>query len=384
MTALIFHDVYRGRGFSPIQQSWNRYGLGYDLMASLGLFENGVQVLRPEPATDAELHLAHTPDYVARVRQADALGEGYLDRRDTPAWRGLFNRAATAVGGTLLAARAVMAGRITHAFNPAGGLHHAQADRASGFCVFNDLVIAARVLQHDYGLTRIAFVDIDGHHGDGTQTLLYDEPLLKISFHQYDGRFYPGTGQVDELGSGAGYGYSVNVPLPRRVGDAVYLSAFDTIVPPLLRSYQPQFIFVEFGIDAHVSDPLVGLWLTTAAYQGLVERLHGLAHELCDGRVVFLGGGGYNPQTVARCWTILMATLSNALPPASYPAYHDLFDTTAPTEDPTTGPAVAAVVNQLQDRLIAAGWRVPEWDQGHRPRMDFTTRNAPSDTPAVL
>ncbi|MCW5851361.1 MAG: acetoin utilization protein AcuC [Anaerolineae bacterium] len=360
-TALIFHDIYRGRGFSPLQTSWNRYSLGYDLMASLGLFDNGVAVLRPTPATEAELRLAHTPEYIAEVRQADSRGEGFLDRRDTPAWRGVFERATTAVGGTLLAAHSIMAGDMTHAFNPAGGLHHAQADRASGFCIFNDLVIATRVLQRDFGLTRIATIDIDGHHGDGVQALLYDEPVLKISFHQYDGRFYPGTGAVDELGTSAGHGYSVNVPLPRRVGDASYLAAFDALVPPLLYSYRPQFILVQFGVDAHVSDPLVGLWLTTAAYQRLVERLHELAHDLCDGRLLFLGGGGYNPPTVARCWAILVATLSGALPTASRDQYAALFDQETPTEAEVTAEQVRAVVAEVQSRLLAVGWRIPSW-----------------------
>ncbi len=357
-TTLIFHDLYRGRGFSPLRASWGRYGLAYDLIESLGLFESGVPVWRPEAASEEELRLAHTVDYIQRVREADLSGEGYLDRRDTPAWHGLYARAATAVGGTLLAARAIAAGDARHGFNPAGGLHHAQQDRASGFCVFNDIVIAARVLQREFGLTRVAIVDIDGHHGDGTQALLYDEPLLKVSFHQYDGRFYPGTGRADELGVGPGYGYSVNVPLPRRVTDRPYLAAFDALVPPLLRAYAPQFILVQFGVDAHTSDPLVGLSLTTDAYLGLVERLHALAHELCAGRLLFLGGGGYNPETVARCWAILMATLSGALPPRALPTYTGLFDQAFPPDDPVVVARVEGVVADVTARLRAAGWPV--------------------------
>ncbi len=350
--ALVFHEVYRGRGFSPVKASWPRYGVGYDLMASLGLLGDDVRVVRPEPATDDELLLAHIPEYVARVRAADAEGVGFLDGPDTPAWQGMYRRATTAVGGTLLAARWTMAGDIVHAFNPAGGLHHAQLDRASGFCIFNDIVVAVRVLQRDFGLTRIAVVDIDGHHGDGTQALLYDESILTISLHQYDGRFYPGTGRVEEIGRGAGTGYSVNVPLPRRVGDATYLAAFDAVVPPLLRAYQPEFIIVQYGTDAHVGDPLVGLSLTTRAYAGLAHRLHVLAHELSRGRLLFLGGGGYNPASVARCWAILMAVLSGKLTDNAPEPFAALLDETAPAEDPSVGRTVTATVGQVYAQVF--------------------------------
>jgi acetoin utilization protein AcuC len=354
-TAFIFHEIYRGRGFSPRQTSWNRYALAYDLVESLGMFDAGLRCLRPDPATDTELRLVHTQAYIDQVRAADQAGEGYLDRRDTPAWRGVFQRASTAVGGTLLATRSILAGEVAHAFNPAGGLHHAQADRASGFCVFNDLVIATRVLQKA-GLNHIALIDIDGHHGDGTQALLYNEPLLKISLHQYDGRFYPGTGRVDELGVGSGLGYSINVPLPRRVTDTPYLAAFDAIVPPLLRAYRPEFIIVQFGVDGHFSDPLVGLSLTSDAYVGLVERLHRLAHDLCGGKLLFLGGGGYNPQTVARLWAILLTTLSDSVPVWYRAEYATLFDTDFPPDDPAVVAQVGATVGDLRARLRALWW----------------------------
>ena len=350
--ALIFHEVYRGRGFSPMKASWLRYGVGYDLMASLGLLGDRVRVVRPDPATQDELLLAHTAEYVHRVRVADEAGVGFLDGPDTPSWQGMYRRAATAVGGTLLAARWTMVGDIAHAFNPAGGLHHAQLDRASGFCIFNDIVIAVRVLQREFGLTRIAVVDIEGHHGDGTQALLYDEPILTISLHQYDGRFYPGTGRVEEIGRGAGAGYSVNVPLSRRVGDATYLGAFDAIVPPLLSAYRPEFIIVQFGTDAHVGDPLVGLSLTTRAYAGLARRLHALGHELARGRLLFLGGGGYNPPSVARCWAILMAVLSGALTDETREPFAALLDETSPVEDPSVGRSVATTVEQVRAQIF--------------------------------
>ncbi len=331
--ALVFHDIYRGRGFSPLTTSWARYGLAYDLIESLGLFQGGLRRLTPVEASEDELRLVHTPDYIARVREADARGEGALDGRDTPAWRGMYRRAALAVGGTLAGARAIMRGEVSHAFNPAGGLHHAQADRASGFCIFNDIVIAARMLQREFGLERIAIIDVDGHHGDGTQALLYDEALLKVSLHQYDGRFYPGTGSTEERGAGKGYLCNINLPVPRRVGDSIYQAIFDRFVPPLVHQYRPQFIIVQFGADTHVSDPLVGLRLTTDSYVHLIQRLHRMAHLVCGGRLLFLGGGGYNPQTVARVWGILAAMLSGALPVWARADYQALFDTERPPED---------------------------------------------------
>lgn len=363
-TAFVFHDVYRGRGFSPLTTSWTRYGLAYDLIESLGLFQGGLGRLTPTEATEDELRLAHTAEYIARVREADARADGHLDGRDTPAWRGMYHRAARAVGGTLLGARAIMRGEVQHAFNPAGGLHHAHADRASGFCIFNDIVIATRVLQREFGLQRIAIIDVDGHHGDGTQALLWDEPILKVSLHQYDGRFYPGTGSTEERGAGEGYLYNVNLPLMRRVGDDFYQNTFDLFVPPLLYQYRPQFIIVQFGADAHYTDPLVGLRLTTDTYVYLIQRLHRMAHLLCDGRLLFLGGGGYNPPTVARVWAILMATLSGALPPWARADYQALFDTERP---PLDAEAEAATTPPLSDLFE----QVYEWWDLRRVPLDW-------------
>ncbi|MCW5882115.1 MAG: acetoin utilization protein AcuC [Anaerolineae bacterium] len=363
-TALVFQDIYRGRGFSPLTTSWTRYGLAYDLIESLGLFQGGLRLLTPVEASEDELRLVHTPDYIARVWEADARGEGALDGRDTPAWRGMYRRAALAVGGTLLGARAIMHGEVSHAFNPAGGLHHARADRASGFCIFNDIVIATRLLQREFGLERIAIIDVDGHHGDGTQALLYNEAILKVSLHQYDGRFYPGTGSTVERGAGGGYLYNINLPLTRRVGDAFYQNSFDLFVPPLLHQYRPQFIIVQFGADAHVSDPLVGLRLTTDTYVHLIQRLHQMAHLLCDGRLLFLGGGGYNPRTVARVWAILTATLSGALPAWARTDYQALFDTERPPVDVEAEVATTGPLSNLYEG-VRDYWRLwdvpPDW-----------------------
>ena len=215
-TALLYHERYDGRGFSPLSDSWRRYRMALDLFAELGLFER-VRRVHPVEATEAELETAHSPAFVRSVRERVALGEGRFDR-STPIYPGLYERALAAVGATLTGARMIGRADVSHAFNPGGGLHHAAYERASGFCIFNDVVVAVRALQREFGARRIAVVDVDGHHGDGTQEELYHEPVLYVSLHRYDGRFYPATGTVGDLGEGPGYGYTANVPLPRRCG----------------------------------------------------------------------------------------------------------------------------------------------------------------------
>lgn len=350
-TALIYHERYSGRGTSPIVQAWERYQRTWELAEDLDMFDNGLLHLRPEPASDEELLRAHTPEYLQRVAEADRRGYGFLDYGDTPAYPGVDLRSRLAVGGTLLAARRIADGTISHAFNPAGGLHHAQRDRAGGFCVFNDIVIAARTLR-DEGFDRVAIVDIDGHHADGTQALLYEEPILKISLHQYDRLFYPGTGAIDEIGYGPGEGYSVNVPLPRRTGNQAYLQAFDEIVVPLLGHYRPQLIINQFGVDAHYQDPLVSLRLTTEAYRHVAEMLHHLAHELCEGRLLILGGGGYDPRNVARCWTIMLGTVSGTVPEGAQANFQALFDKGEPATDEQATTQVQKVIQEVKRRIF--------------------------------
>ncbi|MBI5878133.1 MAG: acetoin utilization protein AcuC [Chloroflexi bacterium] len=345
-TVLIYHPRYNERGFARMQRSWMRYRDSYRLFESLGFFANGLRVERQAPAGVDELLRVHTPEYVDYVRQRDAEGSGFLDGGDTPAYPGVFERARLSVGGSLLGARLIMDGAADHVFNPSGGLHHAQRDRAGGFCIFNDIVIVVRWLQAQ-GLSRIAVVDVDGHHGDGTQNLLYAEPVLTISLHQYDGRFYPRTGRLEDHGEGAGLGHNINLPLPRRTGHSAYLDAFDRVALPALRAYRPQFVLVQFGTDGHANDPLVGLQLTTQTYQALTERLHAAAHQLCGGRLLLFGGGGYHPETVARCWSLMLGTLAGCVPPHKRASYADLHDGPLP-EDAEAAVRVEAMVSDWQ------------------------------------
>ncbi len=315
-TAYVHHEVYEGRGFSRLRDPWRRYVLARETLAELGFFPDYLRTYRQEPAGDDDLLLVHDQAYIDFVKRMDEAGSGYLDYGDTPAYRGVLRRARLAVGGTLLAARLVANGSVQHAFNPGGGLHHARRDRAGGFCVFNDVAVAVRVLQKEYGVRRIAILDCDGHHGDGTESVFYDEPVLTVSLHRYDGRFYPRSGTLEETGRGAGEGYNLNLPLPKAAGDGAFFVALGEAALPRLQAFHPELLFVQAGADGHHGDTLVRLGLSLAAYARLGDAVHSLAHELCAGRLVLVAGGGYKPESVARCWAVFLAAIAGA-PPAA-------------------------------------------------------------------
>ena len=304
---LAWHDRYLGRGFVPRRASWSRYALALRSFDDAGFFRQGLAPFLAPEAGEDELASVHSAPYLAFLRELDARGEGLVDGRQTPAYTGMLFRAAVAVGGTVLAARLVGSGRVAHAFNPAGGLHHAHPDRASGFCILNDIAIAVRVMQRD-GVRRIGILDLDAHHGDGTQAIFWSEDVLVVSIHELGGRFFPGTGAVDETGAGAGDGFTLNLPLGRGDGDAAFLTALDAGLARV-RAHRPEILLVQFGTDGHVDDPFSHLQLSDAAYGVAAERAHALAHEVCGGALVLLGGGGYAPETVARIWTRAVGTV---------------------------------------------------------------------------
>ena len=304
----LYNDGYLGYQFGPGHPFQPiREKMTCDLLRELGVFDESAMIISPPMAARDDLLLAHSRSYVEFVEHMSEKGYGLLDMGDTPVTKGIFEASCQVVGGSICGADRIMRGELLHAFNPGGGLHHAKADSASGFCVFNDIVIATRHLQREYDLERIAIVDVDGHHGDGTQLILYDEPILKISLHRYG--IFPGTGSVEEIGKGSGHGYSVNIPLPGGCGDDLFMKAFNEVVPPLLAEYQPQLLINQFGVDGHYQDPLVDLQLTTFTYEEVATTIHDLAHRLCGGRYLVLGGGGYEPRNVARCWAIMFLTL---------------------------------------------------------------------------
>ncbi|MBS7610095.1 acetoin utilization protein AcuC [Candidatus Bathyarchaeota archaeon] len=352
VTAFVYHDDYQKYQFGPNHPFQPiRERLTLDLLKSLGAFNGKAKLFEPRPAREEDLLLAHKEEYVSFVKRMSRLGLGYLEFPDTPVSLGIYDGAISVVGGTIYASDLVMRGEVAHAFNPGGGLHHAKPRTAAGFCVFNDIVIAVRHIQRDYGIKRIAILDIDGHHGDGTQLMLYREPILKIDFHRYGDFFYPGTGSVDEIGDDGGKGYTINIPLPFGTGDEAFLYAFDQVAVPLLRAFQPEIIIQQFGVDAHYGDPLVGLALTTKAYETIASKIHALSHELSDGRLVILGGGGYDPPSVARCWAIMFVTISE-VEPQDRERYSKIFDAYQPEESPSSFEAVKATVKRIKEVIF--------------------------------
>ena len=314
--AFVYSDAYQGYRFSadhpfnPIRLLWT-----WELVRAAGLIAPA-ELLAPEPATRDDLRRVHTASYideVQRLSRGDAQGTSSLiyglGTDDDPAFPGMHDAAALAVGGSLLAARAIAAGRLLHAFNIGGGLHHAFAAQAAGFCIYNDIALAALALR-DAGL-RVAYVDLDAHHGDGVQEIFYRDPeVLTVSFHESGRYLFPGTGALEELGAGAGLGTCVNVPLEPFTDDASWLELFDAIVPPVLRHFRPDVLITLHGCDGHYLDPLADLRASTRLYWQTARRLHDLAHQLCDGRWLALGGGGYELlRVVPRAWALVWAEM---------------------------------------------------------------------------
>ncbi len=313
------YDFGPGHPLAPV-----RVELAIALARALGvLAADSVTVAAPEPATDAELELVHDPEYIAAVRrggEAAARGgrTGAGDRGgllryglgtpDDPVFRGMHAASALVAGATLAAARAAWSGPPAHGANIAGGLHHAMRASASGFCVYNDPAIAIAWLLAQ-GAERIAYVDIDVHHGDGVQAAFYHDPrVLTISLHEHPATLFPGTGLPAEHGGPAAAGSAVNVALPAGTGDAGWLRAFEAVVPPLLTAFAPQILVSQHGCDTHWLDPLAHLRLTIDAQRAAHARLHELAHACAGGRWLLTGGGGYElVQVVPRTWTHLLA-----------------------------------------------------------------------------
>ncbi len=350
--AFIFHDDYLKYDFGlghPLKIVRERYTL--DLLQSLGIFKGKAKLCEPEPATDDELLLIHTEKYIDFVKKKSEEGFGYLDYGDTPATKGCFEVSAIRVGGSIHGAKLIMAGVVDHAFNPGGGFHHARESNAAGFCIFNDVAVTIRLLQNRFGVKRIAIIDIDGHHADGTQWVFYKEPIMKISLHRYDRFFYPGTGSVEECGEGDGKGYNINIPLPAGTDDDTYLYAFNEIVPPLIEWYKPEIILNQFGVDGHRDDPLVGLALTTKTYEQIANTMHKLAHQFSEGKYLVLGGGGYSPNTVARCWAIMFITVAETLPNDNS-RYKKLFDEVIPSENQFIFHAVKYTVERIKKNIF--------------------------------
>ena len=285
-----------------------RVELTIELARAFGLFDAaGVSVTVPEPATQAELEFVHDQSYIDAVRLGAADLAFGLGTPDNPIFSGMHDASALVAGATLAAARAVWTSQADHAASIAGGLHHAMRRSASGFCVYNDPAIAISwLLRH--GAERIAYVDIDVHHGDGVEAAFYDDArVLTISLHEHPMTLFPGTGLPIDSGGKNAEGMAVNVALPAGTGDAGWLRAFDAVVPPLLRAFRPQILVSQHGCDSHALDPLAHLDLSIDGQRRAHAALHRLAHETAGGRWVLTGGGGYElVRVVPRTWTHLL------------------------------------------------------------------------------
>lgn len=266
-----------------------------------------------EPATDELLTLFHTPDYLARVAELAAAGGGDAGR-GAPIGRGGDRVARLAVGGAVAATDAVLSGRARGAYalvRPPG--HHALADHGMGFCVYGNVVIAARHAQRAWSTAKILILDWDVHHGNGTQAAFWaDRDVLFISIHQ-DNLFPTGSGAADEVGIGAGEGFTVNLPLPAGTGNRGYAEAFDRVVVPIARQFQPDLVFVSAGQDASVQDPLGRMSLTLAGYRLMMERMQAVADEVCGGRIVLTQEGGYSPTYAPYCTSAIVESLAGDL-----------------------------------------------------------------------
>lgn len=285
-----------------------------------------IGVVAPTPATDEDLERVHDAAYLRAVRDGVPSPAHGLGTGDTPVFPDMHEASALVAGATLQAVRDVLSGETRRSFSVAGGLHHAHRGSAAGFCVHNDAAVAiAAALAADDGL-RVLYVDFDAHHGDGVQEAFYDEPrVLTVSVHQSGRTLFPGTGWPGETGEGAGLGASANVPMPPGAGDACYRLAFDEAVAPLARAFLPDVIVAQCGADALHSDPLTDLGLTLPGHRWLVRAIAHLSDELCDGRLVALGGGGYAWHSqVPRAWASTAAVLAGAdLPGALPPAWRE-------------------------------------------------------------
>lgn len=327
-SVLIFSEDYLKYDFGPQHPLKPvRLQLTYELLKAYEVFDGTqAEVKPPRMATEEELELVHTKEYVQLIKRfskpdsnvSDAYEIG-LGPGDNPIFPGMYEASSLVVGGSLVAADLVMKNDDTHAFNIAGGLHHAMPDRASGFCIFNDPAITAAYLRKSYG-ARVVYIDIDAHAGDGVNWIFFNDPnVLTISLHE-SGRFlFPGTCFEDDIGQGPGMGYAVNIPLLPYTYKDIYLHIFDEIIPPLVKAFKPDVILTQCGVDTHYTDPLPHLLLTVQTYQALAERIHNLSHDFANNKWVALGGGGYSPSVVARSWCTIFGIMAELNLPNEIP-----------------------------------------------------------------
>ncbi|RVW03516.1 acetoin utilization protein AcuC [Rhodococcus spongiicola] len=324
-----------------------RLELTMDLAQGLGLVE-GVEVLRPDPASDAELLRIHTPAYIEAVKQAGSEADGDLPpeiaarhglgTEDNPVFQRMHEASAILAGGTLAAARQIASGHARRAVSVGGGMHHAMADWASGFCVYNDVAIAISWLL-DNGFDRVAYIDIDAHHGDGVQHAFFGDPrVLTVSIHQHPATLWPNTGWSSEIGAGAAEGTAINLPVLPGTVDSLWLRGFHAVVPAAIAAFRPQIVISQCGADNHREDPLADLALTVDGQRAAYLAMRDLADRYAEGRWLAVGGGGYGlVRVVPRSWTHLIASVLDReidLVTATPEAWRKKAHAIAPSVDP--------------------------------------------------
>jgi acetoin utilization protein AcuC len=323
MPVVLYHPGYEAYAFGEHHPfSPERIKLVLDLLESLG---HSVELVVAPPASREDLLTVHEAAFVDRVAALGAgadpeLGLSYgLGTPDTPVFPGMDEAARNLVGGTLHGARLIASGAASRVLQLGGGLHHASSRLASGFCVYNDLAVAIRHFV-SCGL-RVAYLDLDVHHGDGVQQIFErDSQVLTVSLHESGQYLFPGTGQVNDLGTGPGFGLKLNLPLePMTEGDS-YLDVFERVIPLALDHFRPQVLVVQAGADAHCDDDLADLLLTTHTYEALYRRVLALADLHTEGRVLFTLGGGYSMAAAPRVWTLLTLLLHDLPLPEELPS----------------------------------------------------------------
>jgi acetoin utilization protein AcuC len=315
------YDLGQGHPLAPI-----RVALTMELIRATGLVGGSVEEVLPGPFDEAELLRLHREDFVDTVRRLsrDATARGEVEYGlgpgDTPAFLGMHEASMLVCAGSKEAARQVWEGDADHAFNPAGGLHHAMPDRAAGFCIYNDPAIAIDWLL-EHGAERVCYVDVDVHHGDGVEVLFANDPrVLTISLHESGRYLFPGTGHADDIGGPSARGSALNLPLHPGTTGGLWLEAFDAAVDPVIRAFDPDVLVTQLGCDTHATDPLAHLALTVDDMAAIYRRLHRLAHEVADGRWVAFGGGGYQlVSVVPRAWTLAFTEMVGRSAPLDTP-----------------------------------------------------------------
>jgi acetoin utilization protein AcuC len=299
----------------------DRLKLTYLLSKGVGLIDK-INLIEPQSATKDEIAMFHSTEYIdAVIRVGKTLGieaRYGLGIPDNPVFPGIYDTAARYVGATLQGMRAIIDG-ASNAFCISGGLHHASKSEASGFCIFNDIVLAIKLLQKKKSC-KVLYFDFDAHHGDGVQNAFYrSKDVLTISVHQTGKTLFPGTGFVYEAGGGEGMGYSINVPLVPGASSLELIRVYDELIEPIFESFKPNLLVTQLGVDAHYLDPLANLAYTSYGYETVVRRLRDMSNDICDIGWLALGGGGYDPVNVARLWTLFLSIILDEKIPSKLP-----------------------------------------------------------------